>query len=159
MFGFRCHLECSGRALVALKKGSYAMLKGHPCKIMEIRVSKTGKHGHAKCSITGICALTGKKYQDVQPSHASMHLANVEKKEYQLVGLDKDANNASLLDSNNNMYDVSLEGEEAEKLVAEYNPADTDHDIMVTVMTAPVTTSGDVEKKELICAFKKVKET
>ena len=32
----------------SLKKGDYAMIKGQPCRVVEITTSKTGKHGHAK---------------------------------------------------------------------------------------------------------------
>ena len=32
----------------ALRKGEYVILKGKPCKIVEMSTSKTGKHGHAK---------------------------------------------------------------------------------------------------------------
>lgn len=35
----------------SLKKGAYAILKGHPCKIQDVSTSKAGKHGHAKVSI------------------------------------------------------------------------------------------------------------
>ena len=34
----------------ALRKGGFALLKGTPCKIVEMSTSKTGKHGHAKVS-------------------------------------------------------------------------------------------------------------
>merc|ERR1712023_549137 len=32
----------------AIKKGAHAVMKGHPCKVIETSTSKTGKHGHAK---------------------------------------------------------------------------------------------------------------
>ena len=32
----------------ALRKNEYVLLKGNPCKIVEMSTSKTGKHGHAK---------------------------------------------------------------------------------------------------------------
>jgi len=141
-----------------LKKNQFAMLKGHPCKIMEVRHSKTGKHGHAKCSITGVDVLTGKKYQDVQPAHASMGFAVITKTEYTLTYIDNDNRVAQLLDSNNEPYEVALEGEIAEELMKEYNPDDTDNDIVVTVMIAPEQTGDCVERKEIIIAWKRLKD-
>ena len=51
---------------------------------MEVSKSKTGKHGHAKANITGICVLTNKKFMDVQPAHAQMYTADIKKREFQV---------------------------------------------------------------------------
>lgn len=34
----------------SLRRGGHVMLKGHPCKIVEMLTSVPGKHGHAKAS-------------------------------------------------------------------------------------------------------------
>jgi translation initiation factor 5A len=52
----------------ALRKNGFVLLKGFPCKIVDMSTSKTGKHGHAKISITGVDIFTGKKYEDITPS-------------------------------------------------------------------------------------------
>jgi len=135
-----------------IKKSSYAMLNGHPCKIMDISKSKTGKHGHAKCNITGVCAVTGKKIIDVQPAHAAMYAAEVTKTDYQLIGINDGV--ADLLDENNNPYTVSATGELAEEALKGYNPDDSDKDFIVSVLTAPKIDGNKVSKIEMIVAGK-----
>eukprot|EP00511_Aplanochytrium_stocchinoi_P006870 CAMPEP_0204825406 /NCGR_PEP_ID=MMETSP1346-20131115/3300_1 /ASSEMBLY_ACC=CAM_ASM_000771 /TAXON_ID=215587 /ORGANISM="Aplanochytrium stocchinoi, Strain GSBS06" /LENGTH=163 /DNA_ID=CAMNT_0051953035 /DNA_START=41 /DNA_END=533 /DNA_ORIENTATION=+ len=55
-----------------VKKGMTVLLKGFPCKVIEVTTSKTGKHGHAKANITGLDIFTGKKYQDISPTSHNM---------------------------------------------------------------------------------------
>ena len=43
-----------------VKQGMMAILKGKPCKITAKSVSKTGKHGHAKCKFRGQDIFTKK---------------------------------------------------------------------------------------------------
>merc|ERR1712118_32401 len=50
----------------ALRNKDYAMLKEHPCKILDIKVSTTGKHGHSKCRFIGSDIFTGARIEDVR---------------------------------------------------------------------------------------------
>ena len=34
--------------------GTEVMMKGHPCRIVEVSISQTGKHGHAKVHMLGL---------------------------------------------------------------------------------------------------------
>ncbi len=36
----------------AIRKNGHMMIKGRPCKVVEMSTSKTGKHGHAKVRVT-----------------------------------------------------------------------------------------------------------
>lgn len=38
----------------SLRKGGRLMIKGHPCKIIEMTTHKSGKHGGAKCKFTAV---------------------------------------------------------------------------------------------------------
>jgi len=80
-----------------VKKGSFVVIKEHPCKVVDYSTSKTGKHGHAKAKIVAIDIFTGKKYEDVQPTSHNMLAPVVTRKEYQLVDVSADGF-ASLLD-------------------------------------------------------------
>ena len=42
----------------ALRKNGHVLLKGRPCKIVEMSTSKTGKHGHAKVRSSHITFIT-----------------------------------------------------------------------------------------------------
>ena len=70
-----------------LKKGDYVCIKGFPCKIVDVSVSKTGKHGHAKASITALDIFTGKKYEDGAPTSHNMAVPVVKTNQYMLVDI------------------------------------------------------------------------
>jgi translation initiation factor 5A len=72
----------------SLKKGDYIVIDDKPCKIMELTTAKTGKHGHAKASITAIDIFTGKKYEMSTPTSHNVDCPNVVKTEYELVSID-----------------------------------------------------------------------
>ncbi|CAN6184261.1 unnamed protein product [Urochloa humidicola] len=51
-----------------IRKNGFIVIKGRPCKVVEVSTSKTGKHGHAKCHFVAIDIFNGKKLEDIVPS-------------------------------------------------------------------------------------------
>jgi len=92
----------------SLKKGDFAILKGKPCKVMEIRTAKTGKHGHAKATITGIDIFTGKKCEDSCPTSHNIDAPVVTRKEYTLVDIQNDGFVSLLTEDGDTKDDLSL---------------------------------------------------
>jgi len=72
----------------ALRKNGHVVIKGRPCKIVDMSTSKTGKHGHAKVHLVALDIFTGKKLEDISPSTHNMDVPNVTRTEYQLVNVD-----------------------------------------------------------------------
>lgn len=66
------------------------MIKGNPCKVLQISVSKTGKHGHAKCNFVATDIFTGKKYEDMIPSTHGTTVPIVKKDEWELIDIEGD---------------------------------------------------------------------
>jgi len=87
----------------ALRKNGHVMIKGRPCKIVEMSTSKTGKHGHAKVHMVALDIFTGKKLEDICPSTHNMNVPNVTRKDYQF--LDVEDGFASLMDDNGETKD------------------------------------------------------
>jgi translation initiation factor 5A len=64
------------------------MIKGKPCKILQISVSKTGKHGHAKCNFLAVDIFTGKKYEDMIPSSHGTTVPIVNRADWEIIDID-----------------------------------------------------------------------
>jgi translation initiation factor 5A len=111
------------------------LLKGFPCKIVDMSTSKTGKHGHAKVHLVGIDIFTGKKYEDLSPSTHNMDVPIVTKKEYQLLNITDDDYTSLLDDKGNTKDDLKVpEGDEGIKLRELFNSGADN--IMVSVQKA-----------------------
>ena len=86
-----------------VKKGQYIMLKGKPCKITDCKTSKTGKHGHAKCNITGTDVLDGRKCNEVHPGHIVLMAFDLDKKELEVTNINAKEEEVSLMDEEGNI--------------------------------------------------------
>jgi len=119
----------------ALRKGGHVVIKGFPCKIMEMSTSKTGKHGHAKVHMVGIDIFTGKKYEDLSPSTHNMDVPVVTRTDYQLIDISGDGY-CSLMDpsSGNTKDDLKIPaGELGDEIRAGF---DDGKDLQLTVLGA-----------------------
>ena len=64
-----------------------------PSKVVDIQVSKTGKHGHAKMRITGIGLIDEKKRMVVMPAHDTVEVPIVDKRSAQVLSITGDMAN------------------------------------------------------------------
>ncbi|KAM0751073.1 eukaryotic translation initiation factor 5A-2 [Meredithblackwellia eburnea MCA 4105] len=121
-------MQCS-----ALRKGGHVVIKGKPCKIIDMSTSKTGKHGHAKVNLVAIDIFTGKKYEDISPSTHNMEVPNVSRSEYQLINIDDGFLNLMLTDGSSK-DDVRVpDGEIGEQIQKAF---DDGSDLTVTIVAA-----------------------
>ncbi|MHC1591317.1 MAG: translation initiation factor IF-5A [Candidatus Helarchaeales archaeon] len=63
----------------ALKPGKYILVNEEPCKVISVDVSKSGKHGHAKCRVVCVGLFDGNKRSLTFPSHANVDIPIIEK--------------------------------------------------------------------------------
>ncbi|KAM7540219.1 hypothetical protein Aperf_G00000024582 [Anoplocephala perfoliata] len=119
----------------AIKKNSFVIIKGRPCKIVETSSSKTGKHGAAKVNYVGIDIFTGKKLEECRPSSFTVYSPVIEKTECTVVGIDGEGYLELLLPDNTMRSDINA-GEMLELLKEKYDNLKSDEDLMVTFISA-----------------------
>lgn len=76
--------------------GTNILVEGKPCTVKKIDVSKTGKHGHAKCRIEAVGIMDGTKKVFVIPGHDRLEVPMVDKRKGQV--LSKVDGRVSLMD-------------------------------------------------------------
>ena len=131
----------SGASLVypmqagSVKKGGHVLLKGKPCKIVDVSTSKTGKHGHAKAHFVGVDIFTGKKIEDMCPTSHNMEDPNISRIEYSLLDITNDGYISIMDDDGNSRDDLNLPNDEtiAFEMKKHFEKGD---EIMVTVIGA-----------------------
>jgi translation initiation factor 5A len=122
-------MQCS-----ALRKNGFVLMKGFPCKIVDMSTSKTGKHGHAKVHLVGIDIFTGRKYEDLCPSTHNMYVPEVTREDYQLLDISNDAFVTLLAADGSTKNDLKVpEGELGTQLKDAFAEG---RDLSVTVLSA-----------------------
>lgn len=122
-----------------VKKSMHILMSGHTCKVVEVKHSKTGKHGHLKVVLTGMDVFNNNKYTNVCPGHTSLSEVVVTRKEYPVMDVHLfnlngiDIYMADLLTSNNELINLECD---ADLLKTHASNLENAHDTLVVVLTA-----------------------
>lgn len=71
----------------SLKKGSYCVIEGAACQVVDVQISRPGKHGHAKVRLAGVGLIDEKKRVVVMPGHDSIDVPIIDKRNAQVLSV------------------------------------------------------------------------
>lgn len=134
----------------AIRKSGHIVIKGRPCKVVEVSTSKTGKHGHAKCHFVAIDIFNGKKLEDIVPSSHNCDVPEVVRTDFQLIDITDDGFVSLLTESGDTKDDLRLPTDDA--LLTQIKEGfDAGKDLVLTVM-------GSMGEEQ-ICAVKDISKS
>ena len=100
----------------SMKSGSVMLIDGVACKVVDKQISRPGKHGHAKCRITGVGLLDDKKRVLVMPGHDSVDIPIIGKRTAQVLSITGDI--ANVMDAETyETFDLPIPSELKEQVV------------------------------------------
>lgn len=70
-----------------LKKGSFIIIDDIPCKVDDVSVTKSGKHGHAKARVDAIGLLDGRRRSLVKTADENVDVPIILKKKAQVLAI------------------------------------------------------------------------
>ncbi len=77
----------------SMQKGNYVVIDGAACIVTDVKISRPGKHGHAKVNLTAVGMIDGKKRNIVVPGHDNLEVPVIEKKNAQVLSVSGDSCN------------------------------------------------------------------
>ena len=82
-----------------VQKGNFIILEGAACRVVDVEISKPGKHGHSKVRVSAVGLVDNKKRIVVMPGHDNVEVPIIEKKTAQVLSVHGDV--ANVMDSEN----------------------------------------------------------
>lgn len=82
-----------------LKKGNYVVLEGAACIVTSTKVSRPGKHGHAKVRLEAVGIMDNKKRQVVMPGHDNVDVPIIDKLNAQVLSISGEMANVMDMES------------------------------------------------------------
>ena len=70
-----------------VQKGSFIIFDGAACKVVDLEISKPGKHGHTKVRISAVGLVDDKKRIVVMPGHDTVEVPIIEKRSAQVLSV------------------------------------------------------------------------
>ena len=80
-----------------IQKGSFILMGGIACRVVDVEISKPGKHGHSKVRISAVGLVDEKKRIEVMPGHDNVEVPMIEKRNAQVLSVQGDI--ANVMDS------------------------------------------------------------
>jgi len=120
---------------------------GQPGTISKVKMSKTGKHGHAKFTFNVSYPFTGQNSQEMHPGHTHLTKPEVAKSEYQVNNYENGVIEAMTADGGQIFFDFAEEydgsgggptGETMKKMWDECYDQEPAMDLWIQVLKAPV---------------------
>jgi translation initiation factor 5A len=99
-----------------IKEGSYVILDGEPCRVVQSDKSKPGKHGAAKIRLAAVSIFTGSKHSYVGPSASRIDVPNIDKRSGQVLSMNGSAVQIMDMETYENFETSLVEDETRAKL-------------------------------------------
>jgi translation initiation factor 5A len=81
------------KSVGSLKKGDYVVIDDTACTVTKVKISRPGKHGHAKVNLTGKGLLDEKKRNVIMPGHDKIKVPVIDKRNAQVLNVTGDTVN------------------------------------------------------------------
>lgn len=141
----------------SIRKNGHIVIKGRPCKVVDVSTSKTGKHGHAKCHFVAVDIFTSKKMEDLQPSSHNCDVPHVSRSDYTLIDISDDGFVSLMTDSGDTKDDLTLPKgtDELEKLAVQIQEDfEEGKELVVSVLSVRVVHMNVLQYSHVFDGFK-----
>ncbi|OGI15916.1 translation initiation factor IF-5A [Candidatus Micrarchaeota archaeon RBG_16_49_10] len=81
------NVEKGTAVLKNLKKGNFVLIDDVPCKVVSVNISKSGKHGAAKCRLEGMGLFDNRRRNVIKPADAKIDTPVVLRKQGQVLAI------------------------------------------------------------------------
>lgn len=120
----------------SIRKNTIIIIKGKPCKVVDMTVSKPGKHGSAKASILACDILTDKKIQTILQTSSNIAVPKMSKDFYILIDINENDKILSVLNNDgiSKDYELNCNKEILTQMKEQFSKENKD-DILVEILS------------------------